>query len=656
MKNNLITNKALIFRILIIILLFSIISLFLSTIYIKRAALTTLAEDDAKKTSELIFETMYVRMQEGWAKKDLVKILNRMEHIRHNLEVNSYRSKDVEKIMGVIKEDKEKVNSDSLIKKAMEGEKQFVVEDNGSIRYLYPIKVSKECITCHHNAKVGDVNGVLDIKYPPNEIKISLDMMIYYFLIFFIFFIFLYFYIFYKIINKKIIEPVVNFTEEIKKVSKDTSFTKRAHIKTKTAEIYSLQNRFNKLLDTITYYYNQLLTNLYTDSLTKIPNLAKLQEDIKLYNNHSLIVVSLDSFKTINSFYGVKVGDFIMNEVAKLLVKTSKKTGSVYRLHSDEFAILSNGSVSISFCEDLIKTISKKVFKYNDIDINIQATIGLAKDSKSRSLEKAILAVRTAKKEKRNIEVFNNELTLKDEYKNHIKLTSILKESLEKDQLIPFYQALENTKTKKIDKYEALARIVKDDEIITPDKFLEISKSSKQYPKITEAMIKKSFEYFKDKKDLSFSINLSMDDIKNEKTTSYLFEMIDKYNINERLTIELLESEELNHFEIINKFIKKLKKYNIQIAIDDFGSGYSNFAYIIKLDIDYLKIDSSLIENIHIDKQALKIVKSIISFAKELEIKLVAEKVHNKEIYNILTNLKVDYLQGYYIGKPQEII
>ncbi|AXX86182.1 diguanylate cyclase/phosphodiesterase [Malaciobacter marinus] len=656
MKNNLITNKALIFRILIIILLFSIISLFLSTIYIKRAALTTLAEDDAKKTSELIFETMYVRMQEGWAKKDLVKILNRMEHIRHNLEVNSYRSKDVEKIMGVIKEDKEKVNSDPLIKKAMEGEKQFVVEDNGSIRYLYPIKVSKECITCHHNAKVGDVNGVLDIKYPPNEIKISLDMMIYYFLIFFIFFIFLYFYIFYKIINKKIIEPVVNFTEEIKKVSKDTSFTKRAHIKTKTAEIYSLQNRFNKLLDTITYYYNQLLTNLYTDSLTKIPNLAKLQEDIKLYNNHSLIVVSLDSFKTINSFYGVKVGDFIMNEVAKLLVKTSKKTGSVYRLHSDEFAILSNGSVSISFCEDLIKTISKKVFKYNDIDINIQATIGLAKDSKSRSLEKAILAVRTAKKEKRNIEVFNNELTLKDEYKNHIKLTSILKESLEKDQLIPFYQALENTKTKKIDKYEALARIVKDDEIITPDKFLEISKSSKQYPKITEAMIKKSFEYFKDKKDLSFSINLSMDDIKNEKTTSYLFEMIDKYNINERLTIELLESEELNHFEIINKFIKKLKKYNIQIAIDDFGSGYSNFAYIIKLDIDYLKIDSSLIENIHIDKQALKIVKSIISFAKELEIKLVAEKVHNKEIYNILTNLKVDYLQGYYIGKPQEII
>ncbi|WP_133121137.1 EAL domain-containing protein, partial [Malaciobacter halophilus] len=137
---------------------------------------------------------------------------------------------------------------------------------------------------------------------------------------------------------------------------------------------------------------------------------------------------------------------------------------------------------------------------------------------------------------------------------------------------------------------------------------------------------------------------------------SYLFEMIEKYNINERLTIELLESEELNHFEIIDKFIKRLKKYQVQIAIDDFGSGYSNFAYIIKLDIDYLKIDSSLIENIHKDKQALKIVKSIISFAKQLDIKVVAEKVHNQEIYNILTDLKVDYLQGYYISKPKPTI
>ncbi|RXI37868.1 hypothetical protein CRU99_11620 [Malaciobacter mytili] len=653
MKKVLITNKVLILRILIVLLLFGVVSIFFATIYIKKTALTNLAEDDARKTSELIFENMYTRMQEGWAKEDLAKILKRMEHIREGLKVHSYRSSKVEEILGENKQDKLIVKNDKLIQKAMLGEKQFLIQEDGSIRYLFPIKVSNECITCHYNTKVGDINGVLEVAYPPNEIKISLDIVVYYFFIFFILFMILYFFIFYKIINKKIIEPVVSFTEEIKKVIETKSFSKRAHIKTKTIEIFLLQNSFNKLLDTITYYYNKLLNNLYKDNLTKLPNLIKLQEDIKKLKKYSIIVVSLDSFKTINSFYGVKAGDFLMKKIANLLENYTQKTGKVYRLHSDEFAILTTNEININFCKELLEKIEKTHFTYKQIDICIQASIGVVFNTTQRGLEKAILAVRNAKKEKKDFEIFNDELTLKDEYKNHIKLTSILKESLLNNQLVPFFQAIENAKTRKIDKYEALARIVRKEETLTPDKFLQISKNSKQYHKITQTIIYKTFEYFKDKKKFEFSINFSMDDIKNQETIDYLFKMIDKYQIGSKLTIELLESEELSQFNIINEFIKKLKDKKVKIAIDDFGSGYSNFAYITKLDIDYLKIDSSLIENIHMDKQALKIVKSIINFAHELNIKTVAEKVHNQEIYELLIGLEVDYLQGYYIQKPK---
>ncbi len=653
MKKVLITNKILILRILIFLLLFGITSIFFATIYIKKTALTNLAEDDAKKTSELIFENMYTRMQEGWAKEDLVKILKRMEHIREGLKVHSYRSPNVEEILGENKEDKLVVKKDKLIQKAMLGEKQFIIKEDGSIRYLFPIKVSNECITCHYNTKVGDINGVLEVTYPPNEIKISLDIVVYYFFIFFIFFMIFYFFIFYKLINKKIIEPVVIFTEEIKKVIEEKSFSKRANMKTKTVEIYLLQNSFNKLLDTITYYYKRLLKNLYKDNLTKLPNLIRLQEDIKKLEKYSLIVVSLDSFKTINSFYGVKAGDFLMKKVAKLLENYSENTGKVYRLHSDEFAILTTYNIKIDFCKELLDKIEKTHFRYKQIDISIQASIGVVFQTSQRGLEKAILAVRNAKKEKKDFEIFNDELTLKNDYKNHIKLTSILKESLLNNELVPFFQAIENAKTRKIEKYEALARIIRKKQIITPDKFLQISKNSKQYHKITQAIIYKTFEYFKDKKEFAFSINFSMDDIKNNETIAYLFKMIDKYKIGSRLTIELLESEELSQFNIINEFIKKLKDKKVKIAIDDFGSGYSNFVYITKLDIDYLKIDSSLIENIHVDKQAEKIVKSIINFAHELNIKTVAEKVHNEKIYQLLIDLGVDYLQGYYIQKPK---
>lgn len=117
MKKVLITNKVLILRILIVLLLFGVVSIFFATIYIKKTALTNLAEDDARKTSELIFENMYTRMQEGWAKEDLAKILKRMEHIREGLKVHSYRSSKVEEILGENKQDKLIVKMINLSKK-----------------------------------------------------------------------------------------------------------------------------------------------------------------------------------------------------------------------------------------------------------------------------------------------------------------------------------------------------------------------------------------------------------------------------------------------------------------------------------------------------------------------------------------------------------
>lgn len=653
MKTQLISNRTLILRILATLLIVSIIATVIATIYIKQTALHNLAEDDAHKTSELIFETMNARMQQGWGKEDLAKILNRMETIREGLIVKSFRSKNVEEILGVHEEDKKIVQNDPLIQKAMKGEKQFVINEDGSVRYIYPIKVSQECISCHYNTKVGDVNGVLDIQYPPNEIKISLDMVVYYFLIFFIFFIFIYFLVFYKVISNKLIKPIVNFTEDIKEVTKIKNFKNRVNEDSNTIEIHTLQITFNKLLDKITYYYNQLLNNLYTDSLTKLPNLVKLQEDIKKEDEVSLAIIALDSFKTINNFYGLKVGDFILKQIAENLKEFTNTETKVYRLYSDEFAILST-NITKEMCEDLIVHIKTHNFAYEDNIINIQATIGFVNKTHKRALEKTTMAVREAKKEKKDICQFHNELIQKDIYKKHIEITKLIKESLKNKSITTFYQALEDNRTGEICKYESLVRIKQNKKVLKPLEFLEIAKNSKQYDKVTQAVIKNSFEYFSNKKDLQFSINFCMEDMKNPKTINYLISMIKKYNIGERLTIELLETEEFTDFELINSFIKKVKELNVQIAIDDFGSGYSNFAYIVKLPIDYLKMDSSLIENIDKDKQALKIVKSIISFANELGIKTVAEKVHNKEIYDMLKELPIDYLQGYYIGKPKE--
>ena len=137
---------------------------------------------------------------------------------------------------------------------------------------------------------------------------------------------------------------------------------------------------------------------------------------------------------------------------------------------------------------------------------------------------------------------------------------------------------------------------------------------------------------------------------------SYLDNVLEKLKFEDRnrLVFEILESENLSDYDFLEEFVLKYKKLGVKIAIDDFGSGYSNFIRIIRLKPDYLKIDGSLIKNIDKDNNSYEIVKSIIAFSKTLNIKTIAEYVHSEEIFNLLLELDVDEFQGYYFGKPDE--
>ena len=155
--------------------------LFVTTEYLKKTAVNNLAADDAKKTAQLIFETMNTRMQEGWTKQDLNEIIERLEIVRNGMQIASYRSEQVEELFGVVEEDKKISQSDPLILQAMRGEEIFKInEDTGEVRFLYPMKTTTECNHCHINVIDGSVNGVLDVRFPQSEVKISLDTIFLY--------------------------------------------------------------------------------------------------------------------------------------------------------------------------------------------------------------------------------------------------------------------------------------------------------------------------------------------------------------------------------------------------------------------------------------------------------------------------------------------
>ena len=184
---------------------------------------------------------------------------------------------------------------------------------------------------------------------------------------------------------------------------------------------------------------------------------------------------------------------------------------------------------------------------------------------------------------------------------------------------------------------------------------MDISKKSKQYIDITKVVIEKSFKKFANL-DYEFSINLTVEDILNEELNNYLFEKIDEYKVSKKLVIELVESEKIATYEPVYEFIDKIKSKGCKIAIDDFGSGYSNFEYLVKIDANYVKIDGSIIKRILDDENSLEIVKSIVSFCKKMNIDVVAEFISDENLQNKVTELGILYSQGYFIGVPKEDI
>ena len=265
------------------------------------------------------------------------------------------------------------------------------------------------------------------------------------------------------------------------------------------------------------------------------------------------------------------------------------------------------------------------------------------------------MALQICKKNRVDLVVYDENITPHKEYKNNILWSNKIKKAIEEDRVILFFQAIVNNKNLKYEKYEVLIRIKDtDDNIISPFFFLDIAKKTKQYLKLTKIVIDKSFEMFKDK-EVEFSINLTNEDISNKEINDYIFKKFDEYpNIAKKLVIELVESESIVDYKIAIEFIKRVKSKGCKIAIDDFGSGYSNFEYLVKLEADYIKIDGSLIKNIVTQKESFAVVSTIVNFAKQMEIKTIAEFVENEEIYKIIKNIGVDFSQGYYFTQPKK--
>lgn len=426
-----------------------------------------------------------------------------------------------------------------------------------------------------------------------------------------------------------------------------------------------------KLLDTMnqSLMYHEL-RDLYRDQLTHLPNRNALIRDINQTQESLLALIDIDKFSVLNDLYGEENGDKILLKFSQKISTHFSNGYKIYRVGSDRFVVLCKclpnknchaqegceGNFQ-QLCHEFSILIDKHGINLEETNIDLNITIGMAQSKDKHAFEYAQRAIQKARKEYLQILQYDESLfEQKEDFRVNIAWVKKIKKGIENNAFQPYFQPIVDANTQEIYKYESLIRYIEEDGTeVAPYQFLPIIKKAKLFPNVLKIMLRSVLQTIKIK-HVRIAVNLSFYDIINKETYDFIFETLDQNKEEAKLLdFEILESEEIEDFDIVRDFITKMRKYDCKIGIDDFGAGYSNFNMLEAIHVDFVKIDGSLIKEIdHLPKQAL-IVETIAQFCTKLGIKTVAEFVSSKEIYDTSKSLGIDYMQGYYFGKPENI-
>lgn len=417
-----------------------------------------------------------------------------------------------------------------------------------------------------------------------------------------------------------------------------------------------------------TLRYLKMRKNAYIDKLTGVYNRNYLQDaqDFIHLQDYILATLDIDHFKAVNDTYGHDVGDKILTQVAECIRGSMRKHQDIaIRYGGEEFVLLIKRDPKetleeINIVEHIFKEIQTKEFwiqNKESLAMTVSIGVNLAPHQSrtfSEAFKLADIALFNAKSRGRNtIEIYDE-----NDNNNSSTMMSIneIKEAIEEKRLLCYYQKIVSNETLESSHYEALLRIRdKQGNIITPDRILPAIEGTFLLRNITKAVLEICYEKLLGDPALSINVNLNPTDIINPSIIEILVEYAQNEGIAKRLGLEIVETQDIVRTADGKENLLTLKKLGYKIYIDDFGSGYSNFIYLTQIQTDFIKIDGAIIKKILDDKISYLLVKSVVGFAKEAGIQVIAEFVSSEEIYQKVKELGIEYSQGYHFSIPSEL-
>ena len=412
----------------------------------------------------------------------------------------------------------------------------------------------------------------------------------------------------------------------------------------------------------------------YYDALTGLPNRTLLQDRLakalasarRRKDKLALLFLDLDRFKDINDSLGHSVGDLLLQEIGERLKRWGREQDTVARLGGDEFLIMvteiKDATDAAVAGERLMDAMTAEfVVQGHPFSVNCSLGISVFPEHGADSetlIKNADAAMYSAKDNGRNnFRFFTEEMNAR--VVERLTLENSLRFALEKEQLYLMYQPQMDIATGRITGMEALLRWQHPDlGLVPPDKFIRIAENSGLIVAIGEWVLRMACRQARKWQDeglpaVSVAVNVSAVQFRQEGFCKLIGRVLRETGLAPRyLELELTESLLLANAEVMLSVVQELKAMGLTLAIDDFGTGYSSFSYLRQFRVNKFKIDRSFIRDVAVNPDDAAITAAIISMAKSLRLRVIAEGVENEAQMSFLRTHQCDEIQGYYFSKP----
>ena len=437
----------------------------------------------------------------------------------------------------------------------------------------------------------------------------------------------------------------------------------------KNLELTALNEEFFATQEELHDQYDRIQHLAFYDAMTELLNrsgfIHHLEAELKNPTGKGFVVfLDIINFSEVNSAYGLNVGDQILLTIADTLRSFKYNMRHLARVGNDIFAFAINTE---DIDGNITKILDDLVHKYEveNEHVVVNFKVGIAVyDSPdltvSDMMKHADIALTHAKDYNINKYVLFDH-AMKESFEEKIQLKTALSTAIQKHRLRVVYQPIVNAKTGRIAHYEALLRWTDPIYgIVSPATFIPLAETTQLMVPLGWHLAEMVLEFTRDNVisgDLAvtISVNASTRQLIRPTFAENVLGYLDLYDIDPKIIgIEITETSLIDDLPLIVRHLKKLRAAGVKVYLDDFGTGYSSLNYLDQLPIDVLKIDKSFVDQLVEDQRKKYLLESVLSLADKLGVETVAEGVETQEQYELLRDMGIDYIQGYYFSKPLE--